>query len=398
MPAWRVAALPLLLINRHGPKTPLAGFNMGVAAVDWWLVQCKVLLIFLKLTFWPWPLSLAHDVRYFHSLSEAIPSVLAVVALALLTAWFVWRRSAIGFVGTWLFAVLSPTLVIPLVDEVLVERRMYVPLAAIVPLVVAGGYLLARRLSGAGESAKPLVVTAACALGVSLVFAYLDAQRADLFCDELALWQDAERQYPDLAVVQVFEGVAYKRLGQLSDALRYFERATQLNANSFPAQYNLAQEFEAAHRPREAIAQYEKALGIRPDAPSAHNNLGVLLAAEGRSQEAIEHYREALRLDPALPETQNNLASMLMESGQFVEAIEHFQRSLELQPNIVVYRNLTTAYLKANRPADALATARAARDLSRSEGQDAVAREIDEWLKSQGASLESRLHRHAKAC
>ena len=52
-----------------------------------------------------------------------------------------------------MFAVLSPTLVVPVLTEMAAERRMYLPLAAAVALAVVGGYaavsgVISRRSSG----------------------------------------------------------------------------------------------------------------------------------------------------------------------------------------------------------------------------------------------------------
>ncbi len=145
--------IPALALNYHGPRTPLAGFGLGVPAHIWWLTQAKVVFLYLKLAAWPWPLVIHYEIPYLTTIAEAWPWVLGAGALFAAGIVLAWRRSAVGYVIVWVFAVLSPTLVIPLVGETAAERRMYVPLAALVPLLVVGlyatlqwaGNVLARR-------------------------------------------------------------------------------------------------------------------------------------------------------------------------------------------------------------------------------------------------------------
>ena len=125
----------MLAIYYNGLTHPGGGFGMGMAAHQWWFTQSKVIFLYLKLAVWPWPLVIHYEVPILKSVAEAWPWVLGTALLAVGTLWLLWRRSAVGFVAIWFFAVLSPTLLIPLPGETAVERRMYVPLAAIVPLL-----------------------------------------------------------------------------------------------------------------------------------------------------------------------------------------------------------------------------------------------------------------------
>ena len=49
---------------------------------------------------------------------------------------------AIGFAIVWTLIILSPTLVVPIATEPVAERRMYLPLAALAAVFVAGLYAL----------------------------------------------------------------------------------------------------------------------------------------------------------------------------------------------------------------------------------------------------------------
>ncbi len=138
----------LLYLNYDAPRSDSAGFScasqLGLPAYSWWLTQTKVLLLYLKLTIWPWPLSIHYKFPYFTTLGAAWPWLAPVTLLAIATLILLWRRSAVGFVGAWVLIILSPTLVVPILTEVAAERRMYLPLAALITLLVAGSYWLAQ--------------------------------------------------------------------------------------------------------------------------------------------------------------------------------------------------------------------------------------------------------------
>ena len=380
----------LLALNYNGPRSESAGFRMGVPVLTWWFLQAKVFWLYVKLAFWPWPLAIHYHLEYL-TLAEAWPWLLALGAFAVASFVFFWRLSTLGFVGVSMLAILSPTHVVPMIAEAAAERRMYLPLAALVPLVVAGGYALARWACGrfgrpvptGRTDSTPVTITIVGALAVAAVFSFLDVRRVALYGDELALWQDAETRDPHDPVVHVFEGLVLNKAGRSVEALDHFEKAVRMDPDSFLAQYNLARALEQGNRPNEALGRYEEALRLNPKSAAAHHHLGDVLTNSGDKQRAIEHYRQAIALNADFTEAHSNLGIVLFDSGQIDAAIEQFVEAARLKPTIAAYRNLALAYSKANRPADAVATAVKARDLARSQGQNVVAGEIEAWLKSQ---------------
>ena len=87
----------LLALNATGPRSGSAGFHAGVAAPVWWLTQTKILLLYLKLVVWPWPLVIQYEFPYLTTVREALPWLMPVALLAILTLLLVWRRTAVGF-------------------------------------------------------------------------------------------------------------------------------------------------------------------------------------------------------------------------------------------------------------------------------------------------------------
>ena len=134
--------LLLLALNIGAPRGDTAGFQGGQSLISSWLTQCQVLLMYFKLVVWPAPLLIHYLLPYSESFGQVWMYAVPVLLLGIATLVLLWWNRPIGYLGTWVFAILAPTTVVPILTEVAAERRMYLPLAAIVVLFVVGGYML----------------------------------------------------------------------------------------------------------------------------------------------------------------------------------------------------------------------------------------------------------------
>jgi protein O-mannosyl-transferase len=380
--------IPLLGIIWYGPHTPNAGFDLEVPAAAWWYTQAKVLFVYLKLVVWPWPLVIHYEMPYLDSFAAGWPWALAAALLVAATLLLVWRRTAVGFVGACVLAILAPTFLIPMANEVAAERRMYLPLAAIVPCLVVAGYALADRLARylrlrVGRTSVgqiPIATTVVAALAVAGTFGLASAGRSAMYQDELLLWHDAALHQPDNYTVRYNHGTLLAIAGRNQQAIAQFEEALRLRPNSADAHFNLARALaESGLRP-EAIGHYQQALRLNPEFAAAHNNLGLLLAGAGEAQAAIGHYEEAVRLVPDFAAAHSNLGIELAGAGRMQEAIEHFEQALELKRDVDAYVNLAAVYAQAGRGAEAIAMAEKALGMARALGDGPRAALLEAWL------------------
>ena len=392
-----LAWVPVLALNYDGPRTPGAGLGMGATAHEWWFTQAQVLFLYLKLAVWPWPLVIHYEIPYLRTVAEAWPWLLTTGLLAIGTTVLVWRRWAVGYVAVWFFAVLSPTLLIPLVGETVAERRMYVPLAAIVPLLIAGGYVVhqrvwrsvARRAGRESIRGGPVAVFSVATIALAVGFGCLSSRRVAAYRDGLSIWQDAVVHQPHDPIIQFNLGTLLAEAGQVREAIGHLEEAARLAPGPavwydgmlrYRAHYNLARALEGSARPQDAVEQYRTALRFRPDDAASHYNLARLLEDAGRAQEAVEHYRQAIAARPDFSTARANLGILLIGAGHTREAIENFEAALRLQEDSANYVNLATAYSMANRVAEAIPMAEKALDLARSQSDTSLAEELEATL------------------
>lgn len=385
-----VGWLLLTALNYSGPRSQSAGFHLGLPLSGWWFTQARVLLMYLRLTIWPWPLAIHYDFPLIDSLVAAIPFLLAVAALVATTGVLVARRTAAGFLWASLLLILGPTLIVPIKTEVAAERRMYLPLAALASLAVVGGYeLVERALRGrralsprAGALTGPLAVMLACSLAVVIIFGTLSAKRLTVYNDLLGFWLDAVAKQPLSYTNQTNAGIALRLAGRLPESVEHFAEAARLNPDSGDMHNNLGFALVVAGRPADAIAHFEQARQLSPESAEVRSNFGMALYGLGRTDEAIDMFQEALRVKADFPEAHLNLATALTAVGRPAESVPHFEEALRLRPQMTdALLPLATAYRTLGRTREAIATAERAREVSQARGDVATVANIDGWIK-----------------
>jgi tetratricopeptide (TPR) repeat protein len=239
-----------------------------------------------------------------------------------------WRRSAVGFVGAWVFAILAPTSLIPMIAEMAAERRMYLPLAGIVALILVGAYEAAARLIKSKQ--LPITLTLAVSCTIAFVLGIVCVHRLSVYKSRLTLWQDTVKHQPNSPLAQVNYGVELVNIGQGPEALPHFERALELKPNFDAAETNLANELRREHKPREALTHYENVLQHEPNYAIAHNDMGLALIDLNRSAEAISHFQRAIQLDPQYLYAYLNLANAYIAGRDFSDALNSLNKAIEL--------------------------------------------------------------------
>ncbi|MDB6166158.1 MAG: yrrB [Lacunisphaera sp.] len=299
-----------LLVAGNGSRGGTAGFGTEISSWHYALTQCRAIVHYLGLALWPHPLVFDYGTASVGGLAEVwLPAIVLLAALGAVSVALV-RRPVWGFVGAWFFLILSPSSsIVPVASQTMAEHRMYLPLAAVVGLAVAGLYAWIGR-----RAFVPLAVLAVAAAGATF------ARNRD-YATNLGLWADTVAKYPA-------NGRAHNNLGQ---AL-----------------------FEAG-RPAEAIASYETAIRLEPRVPEPYRNLGLALARLNRRAEAMARYREAIQLQPGYPEAHNGLGNALLESGQLAEAAGEYEQAIRSRPDFAeAHSNLANVRLEQGNPAEAI--------------------------------------------
>jgi len=332
-----------------------AGFGTHVT---WWsyaLTQFGAIVHYLRLSLWPNPLVFDYGTTLATGAADIVPYAMTVLLLVIGTAFALWRRPVIGFVGCWFFAILAPTSsVVPVATQTMAEHRMYLALAPVAVLVVLGLYSLVGRRSA--------VIFLALAVGLG----WLSVQRNKDYRSELSIWSDTVAKRPDNARALSNMGILLAKIpNRIPEAIAAFEAALQINPDSAETHYNLGNTLrKLPGRVPDAIAEYEAAVRINPGSAEAHDNFGnALLDVPGRVPDAVAQLEAALRINPDSAETHYNLGNALRKMpGRLPDAIAQFEAALRLDPDSVeAHNNFGTALLEVpGRVPDAIAQFEAA--------------------------------------
>lgn len=367
------------LIIGTGNRGSSAGFGVSVSSFDYACTQCWAIIHYLQLSIWPRPLIFDYGTGLIKDYGTVIPCGLGLALLLAATVYGLWRKPVLGFIGCWFFLILAPTSsVVPVVTQPIAEHRLYLPLAAVIAMLVAGGHrLMGRR----GLLIWPVL---------AVILGFLTVRRNVDYQSTLSIWSDTAAKRPTSARAHDNLGSAlddsgrteeaaqeYKtailiepdnpnehynlgntlaKLGRPLEAVAQYEEALKLNPKYADVHYNLGVILFGLGRLSEAIAEYERALQLNPDDADAHDSLGNALAQAGRVAEAMVHFEEALRLNPDDAGAHNNFGVVLVQAGRISEAIHHYQEALRLEPNYAdAHLNAGDAYFDAGRLPDALA-------------------------------------------
>jgi protein O-mannosyl-transferase len=329
-----------------GSRSESAGFNLNVPAYAWWLTQAKALLIYLKLVFLPWPLLIHYQLPYFYSFLEAWPYVVPVLLLAVAILVLLWRNHPLGYLGTWVFAILSPTLVIPIITEIVAERRMYLPLLAFVVLAVLAGHrlieqIIVRRDDTPDSSRIPYASRAVAfvpTIALATLFGLLSAIRLGAYQDEVRLWRDVVQFFPEDKVAHFNMGSALMRRNDktmLLSAIDSFQAGLALDPNDLDVLNNLGLTLLRLNRYQESISVLQRAAKLHPKSAAAHLNLGLAFSRAGRREDAINQLRLGLAITPNHADALAQLGLDLILTGRNQEAIQVLNRAVDLRPDSV---------------------------------------------------------------
>jgi len=357
------AILGALLIAYPWGAATGAGFGLPEAGPwEYARTQPGVILNYLKLSFWPKPLCLDYGWPIATSARQIVPAGAVIAALLAATFWALRRAPALGFLGAWFFLILAPTSsFVPIVTEVAAERRMYLPLAAIVTAGVIGAYWLGKRLLRsmiASPETRKLTgraVAAAAGLSFAGLLGCVTFDRNADYRTAISIWQDTVNKRPENPRALYNLGWYLGDAGDYPGALNYLNRAIELRPEYADARNNRADVYIATGRFQLAVDDCDYAMGLEPYNPQPYNNRGLALAGLRRYEEALRDYDRALALRPRYGKAYNGRANVYIALNRFQLAMDDCDHAIRLEPyNARPYNNRGLAFAGLHRYEEAL--------------------------------------------
>lgn len=327
---WGVLAWSML----HYGSDYANGTLLHVAGLTSWtylLSQSTVIVHYLSLAFWPvaqcvypaWPVS--------HSIQEVLPQFALISGLLLLTLWAIAYRPRWSFLGGCFFLVLAPTSSVIPIKDLAFEHRMYLPLAALISLLLVGFYEMVSRIGLGNLLASRLHLMAtffvATLLGVTAF------ERNKVYESEISLWKDTLVKAPRNVPVWVGLGGILAKEKKYEEAREHFERALEVAPNDSNANTSYAGLLIELGEYERAGDHLATALQSDSSNVDAITNMGHLQSRLGNYIAAAKCFEAAVLNSPNDEELQSSLIASQIRGGNLSDAERLSHANLEVRPN-----------------------------------------------------------------
>lgn len=330
------------LVIGSGWRSGTAGLGSDVSPWAYAASQPKAIARYLQLSFWPYPLVLDYGNELADSPADVLPYAIFVGALLIIGLIALWRWPPIGFLFAWFFLILSPSSSIVRCDPTAADYRMYLPLAAVLTLVVLGAYRFATVLLGepfressdrSNSGLRPkwyvplgALVLAATALGVATSARNRDYQ------SPMQIWRDTVEKRPNNARARDALAKELQAAGKIDEALEQFAEAIRVDREFAPAWHNRGCLHYELGNERRAEADFNRAIELDPEFARAYFNRATLRGRQNRMEEAAADFSRALDIWPHFAPGYYNRGNAHHTLGEYEKAIADYTRAIELEP------------------------------------------------------------------
>jgi tetratricopeptide (TPR) repeat protein len=316
--------------------------NRPFTLVERVLTEQRILLFYLSLLFFPAPgrLSIEHDIVLSSSLFSPWTTFTALLLNGLLIAGAVkFRKEAPLLSIAILFFYLNHLVessILPL--ELIFEHRNYLPS---IFLFLPIAQLINRLMFKQGGNRRLLVLTSVLATSVFILEGYATYTRNAVWRTEQSLWLDAAAKAPQsarplatLAILLAWGDhptpAKYRKALELTKRSLSLRMPRNLEAEQLG---NLASIYEKMGQIEQAILYYEKAIAVSPGKVNNRYNLSKTLISIGDFQRARSELESIINLGFVHADYYQLLGFISLWSSEYKQALSHLNTALKLAPD-----------------------------------------------------------------
>jgi tetratricopeptide (TPR) repeat protein len=301
-----------------------AGFKLqDLAWYQYLFTQFRVIWRYILLFLFPTEQNGDYFLPVSHTIFEngAVLGLIALIAVSVI-AWRYRRPYPLASFGWFGFLVLlAPTSSIVPIQDVMVERRLYLPFVCLLLITVD----IVRRW-------RPTPALLATALGVVLVLsAAASHNRNKVWQTSLGFWEDVVRKSPVNSRARFQLAFSEWQSGNCAGAVNNYEAASKLTKPDERLFIDWALALECLNQTEEAVAKLREAYAIAPTA-LVQAQIGMIYGKKGRIEKAMEALDQAERLDPNFDMTYVYKGNLEAARGNYPAAIALYNRALAINP------------------------------------------------------------------
>jgi tetratricopeptide (TPR) repeat protein len=328
---WRIYA-PMALASLAGvaffwnliAHATTAGF--GLKEFTWYqyfFTQWRAIFVYLGMFFWPAHLTLDWDFPISHTVLEHGAIVWLAILIALIAAaWILRRRFPLATYGFLMFLILlAPTSSILPIKDPVAERRLYFAILGLLLIVVD---VLAR----VKIDRQALAVGA---LALVLLAGFVTHARAEVWSDEVSLWQDTARKSPGAWRPHFNLGFAYFKAQRYDLAVQEFEKTAALHPADAGLLLDWGLAYDDLNQPQQALEKLQQSAALQPTA-QVYSQIGEVYGKLKDWPNSMAALDKARALDPNFADTYVYIGVLHTQTNQPVLAVQDFRHALDLDP------------------------------------------------------------------
>jgi tetratricopeptide (TPR) repeat protein len=178
----------------------------------------------------------------------------------------------------------------------------------------------------------------------------------DLSIKELKTAEKLTNNKADLGVIYSYIGVDYNNLGDLNNALLYYDRALEIERDlnnkegESKALSNIGEIYRNQGNYDKALEYYNKSLQLTSDPSSiaiTYNNIALAYSAKGDKNKAVEYYKKAIEFAQKAGDY-HNTAGIMLNLGNIYTDLKNFSEAqYYLQEGLLMTQKLGDKYWEA---------------------------------------------------
>lgn len=309
--------------------------------------QPKNILLYIVKSFFPNNLQLMHyqePLKDFNNLYFIIPTllllVLMVISIRILLKAKSNNKARLYFFGLLFFFInILPTSSIFVSNEVMADRRLFVPFLGIIILMCVSGLLFFNK----NKPLKKLVT----GLTITLLFINIAATiKFNLrIKNPINLYSESIKAYPKQALPYMNLGTAYANANDFENAKKYLDEAQLIDPNNSYVMANLAIIYKKQNMYKKALRYIIKAYEAEPSEPKWQILMAEIYKDLKNIELATKVYERLIADFPALTEIKMRLIRIFIEAGNPYRALDIIDSVLLEDKNNIEYNCVKAAVL-----------------------------------------------------
>lgn len=303
---------------------------------------------------------------YTYPIKGATPAyfyIYALIFIAILGVLFqAWRSNNRTVLFALLFFLINIgltvfTQILSVRDVIMADRYVYI---SSIGWFLFIAYCLEKFLSPRlGKS-----TTQYLGIGLIAVMTVVTFLRGSVWKDSISVFSDViekgkytdGKKNPYLALPYNNRGIAYKRKGNIDQAMKDFNSAIGAS-NKYPSGFlNRGNIYFSREEDKLAIKDYNQTIKLDANSTKALSARGAIYAKQGKNDLALQDLNKAIELEPYFADALSNRGLLYMQMSRYDESIADFSKIISFRPRShEMYSTRGVVYGRAGRMEESIA-------------------------------------------